>query len=213
MAIRLAASEDFLEPGQRLVLPPAARAIYMRRGRAELLAAGRRTVLAEDCCALAVGAAELAGEGEVWSFELAASWDEADRGRIVLAMVLDRDPAAPILLRADRIDFPAGAVTPRHGHAGPGIRRLVQGRLFAELGNERRRIEPGGAWFESGEEPVVGRNLAPASAFVRGMALEPALLGRPTFRPWTDHDAALPRGVSPRLFLDEVVTLPRAGAA
>jgi hypothetical protein len=210
MAVRLALTEDFLAPGQELSLLPAARAIYLRRGTVEVVSANGRFILHEDSCALAVGAVTLAGDGEAWCFEVAGDWDEAaDRARVVLAVLLDRDPAAPVLLRADRVDFPPGAVTPRHGHAGPGIRRLLHGRLLAELGGETRRIEPGQAWFESGDDPVVGRTLAPASAFVRGMALDVALLGRPTFRPWTDHDATLPRAVTARLFLDAVVTLPR----
>jgi len=208
MVVRLAATEDFLEPGRALALPPAARAIYMRHGACEAALPDRQLSLAEDTCALAVGAVTLRGEGELWCFELAAAWNESDRARVVLAVLLDRDPAAPVLLRADRIDFPPGAVTPRHGHAGPGIRRLLHGRLFAELGNEARRIDPGQAWFETGHDPVVGRNLVPSSAFVRGMALEPSLLGKPTFRPWTEHDATLPRGVQPRPFFDEVVRLP-----
>lgn len=213
MAVRLAITEDQLLPGRPIALPAAARAIFMRRGTATALLADRRIALAEDACGLVVGAPTLAGDGEAWCFELAADWDEsADRLRLVLGVVLDRDPLAPVLLRADRVDFPPGAVTPRHGHAGPGIRRLLHGRLCAELGAETRRIDPGQAWFESGSDPVVGRNLAPESAFVRGMALEPALLGRSSFRPWTEPDAALPRAVVLRPFLDVVVSLPRRAA-
>lgn len=212
MVLRLATMEDFLEPGRAVALPPAARALYLRRGSAEAVVGGRRLTLDEDACVLAVGGLTLSGSGEVWSFELAADWDDAaDRARLVLARLLAHDPAQPIVLRADRVDFSADAVTPRHGHAGPGIRRLLQGRLAAELGEERRRIDVGQAWFESGHEPVVGRNLAPASAFVRAMALEPALLGQPTFRAWTESDRALPRSTGRRLFFDELVTVPRRG--
>ncbi len=112
-----------------------------------------------------------------------------------------------MLLRADRVTFPPSAVTPKHGHKGPGIRRLVSGRLVAELGSEVRRIEAGEAWFESGKEPVVGRNLAPSSSFVRVMVLDPALAGEPTFIPWSEEDAAKPRGTNRHLFFDTVVRL------
>lgn len=205
MTIRLAVTEDIIAPDRVLVLPPAARAVYVRHGSAEIEDVG--AVGAGDC-RLVVGSATLRGEAEIWCFEAAAAWDEADRARIVLAALLHRDPAAPIVLRADRVDFPPGAVTPRHGHAGPGIRRLLHGRLSAEIGEEVHRIDPGQAWFETGHDPVVGRNLAPASAFVRGMALDPVLHGRPTFRAWDGMEAAKPRGVAPRLFFDEIVTLP-----
>jgi quercetin dioxygenase-like cupin family protein len=209
MTIRLAATEDVLEPGRVLSLRPAARAIYVRRGTVEV--AGLGTIEADDC-RLVVGAATLRGEAEVWCFEAAAAWDEADHDRIVLARLLPRDPEAPLVLRADRVDFPAGGVTPRHGHAGPGIRRLLHGRLSAEIGAEAFRIDPGRAWFEAGPDPVVGRNLAPASAFVRGMALDVTLHGQPTYRPWDATEAAKPRGVAPRLFFDEIVTLPKVTA-
>jgi hypothetical protein len=213
MTVRLAAAEDVLVPGRAVSLPPAARVVYVRRGR--LVAHGEDGTaceMAEDSCALFVGALTLEGDGEAWSFELYASGSIAEEpARVVLAVDLPRDPAMPVLLRADRVDFPPGAVTPRHGHAGPGIRRLLFGRLSAELGTTRRRIDAGEAWFESGEEPVVGANIAPASAFVRGMALDPALLGKPTFRAWSEAHAARPRGVAYRPFLDAVVTLPPGG--
>lgn len=209
MTIRLAATEDMLEPGQVLALSPAARAVYVRRGTMEVEGVG---TIREDDCRLVVGAATLRGEGEVWCYEAAAAWDDADRGRIVLAVLLPRDPAAPLLLRADRIDFPPGGETPKHGHAGPGIRRLLHGRLSAEIGDHTFRIDPGRAWFEAGPDPVVGRNLAPSSGFVRGMALDVALLGKPTYRAWDETEAAKPRGVAPRLFFDEIVTLPKVTA-
>lgn len=205
MTIRLAATEDVLEPGRVLALPPAARAIYVRRGTVDVDGLGS---IGADECRLQVGPATLRGAAEIWGFEIASDWDAADRGRIVLAALLHRDPAAPIVLRADRVDFPPGAVTPRHGHAGPGIRRLLHGRLSADIGEQVHRIDPGQAWFETGHDPVVGRSLAPDSAFVRGMALDPVLHGKPTFRAWDGAEAAKPRGVKPRLFFDEIVTLP-----
>ena len=154
-----------------------------------------------------VGAATLAGDGVIWGYEATRSLAAPDPRRTILHVRLPRDPDAPVLLRADRVDFPPDAVTPRHGHAGPGIRRLLAGRLFAEIGDTHRRIDAGEAWFESGLEPVVGRNIAPASAFVRCMVLDPDLLGRPTFRPSSAEDAAKPRAVGYRQFFDTIVTL------
>jgi hypothetical protein len=213
MTVRFAATEDILAPGRRLALPPAARAVYVRRGAITACQDGARRDLAADECALLVGALALEGEGETWGFELSAGRDAEDPARIVLAVDLPLDPGAPVLLRADRVDFPPGAVTPRHGHAGPGIRRLLFGRLSAEIDTARRRIGAGEAWFETGHDPVVGRNLAPASAFVRGMALDPALRGKPTFRAWSEADAAMPRAVGYRPFLDEIVQLPAQGTS
>ncbi len=210
MTIWLAATEDVLAPGQPLALAPAVRALYVRCGAVRIGSEGPARLVAPDTCRLAVGAATLEGEGEVWGFEVSAGRADGTCPRTVLAVPLARDPTLPFVLRADRIDFEPGGVTPRHGHAGPGIRRLLQGRLFAELGPQRRRIGAGEAWFESGPEAIVGHNLAPATAFVRAMVLDAELLGRPTFRPWTEADATKPRGTRARLFFDELVRLPPA---
>src|SRR4051794_17120945 len=159
MIMRFAATEDLVTPGRRLALLPAARVVYLRRGR--LTAWGADDVkrdLAEDSCALFVGPLAVEGDGEVWGFELYGPDADEDPARVILAVDLPLDPDAPVLLRADRVDFPAGAVTPRHGHAGPGIRRLLFGCLSAEVDRTLRRIQVGEAWFETGHDPVIGRN-------------------------------------------------------
>jgi len=209
MAISFAATEDVLEPGRRIDLPRAAHVLHLRSGHATISDGERETTLPLDEAVLSVGAPRLSGEGIVWGYQATRRDDASDPMRTVLAVTLPRDPDAPLLLRTDRVDFPRGAVTPRHGHAGPGIRRLLAGRLFAEIGEVRRRIEAGEAWFESGTDPVVGHNLADASAFLRCMVLDPGLLGQPTFRAASPEDATKPRAVTYRLFLELIVTLPR----
>lgn len=212
MTLRLSLFEDIVAPGARLSWRPAPRALYVRRGELRLAGPGVPGVLPAESCTLLEGALEIEGDGEAWTFELAAGnvndLDARDKARVVLAHDVDLDPAAPVLLRADRVEFEPGGVTPRHGHRGAGIRRLVHGRLAAEIGREVRRIEPGTAWFETGADPVVGRSLAPSSAFVRAMALPPELKGKPTFVPWSPEEADKPRGTKPRQFFDEIVRLP-----
>ncbi|WP_337876182.1 hypothetical protein [Elioraea sp.] len=209
MTIAFAATEDVLAAEATLTLPPAARVLYLRSGQVSAGEGRDDRPLPREDAVLCVGPLRLSGAGVVWGYEVARALDPPDPRRTVLRVTLPRDPDSPLLLRADRVDFPAGAVTPRHGHAGPGIRRLLAGRLFAEIGDAHRRIDPGEAWFESGAEPVVGRNLAPASAFLRCMVLDPDLAGRPTFRPASPEDATKPRAVAYRLFLETIVTLPR----
>jgi quercetin dioxygenase-like cupin family protein len=76
-------------------------------------------------------------------------------GVLKLEHRIDLDPAAAWLMRCDRVDFAPGGEAPLHRHRGGGIRRLLRGRIEVSVGDEApRKIEPGGAWFESGREPV-----------------------------------------------------------
>ncbi len=206
--MRLALFEESLQGGT-LVLPDAVHGIYLHHGGVTLNSAP----LLPDSGTFVKGAAVLTGTGEVWRYEVAdrpALAAPEEYARLILAHAVDRDPAAPFVLRMDRVDFPPEGATPKHGHAGPGIRRLLSGRLLAEVGEEAHRIEPGGAWFETGADPVIGRVMAPGSAFIRCMVLDAGLLGLPTFRAWTPEDAALPRSAAYRLFFDTLTALDAA---
>jgi quercetin dioxygenase-like cupin family protein len=205
--------EDTLSAGQLLTLPARPRAVFARRGPLRVAQAGGEVVLETGQCRLFEAAISLRGPGEAWTFELSASPSEmvvteAERDRLILARLIDRDPGEKVIIRADRVEFPPGVVTPKHGHKGPGIRRLIQGRLVAAIGDQVQRIDAGDAWFESGLDPVVGLTVAPASAFVRVMVLDPALLGESTFIPWTAEEAVKPRGTDRTLFFDTVVAIP-----
>jgi quercetin dioxygenase-like cupin family protein len=205
--------EDVLTAGQSLSMPARPCAVFARRGPIRVTEAGSAVVLETGQCRLFEAAISLHGPGEAWTFELSAAGDkmavaEAERPRVILARLIDRDPNQKVIVRADRVDFPPGAVTPKHGHKGPGIRRLIEGRLLAEIGQQAHRTDAGDAWFETGVDPVVGRNIAPTSAFVRVMVLDPALLGEPTFIPWTPEEAAKPRGTDRTPFFDTAVTIP-----
>ncbi len=146
----------------------------------------------------------LTGSGMAWLFE-AATADHPLVDHPAVSVVLSRrtelEPQS-LIVRAERIESQARAVTPRHRHRGPGIRRLLRGLLLAEVGNEIERVSPGMAWFESGDEIVVGRNISDGiNAFVRVMLLPGDLLGGKTsFIPATHEDALKPRAVSLHLF-------------
>ena len=207
MTIRFTLAENQVHEVAPLRLPASPRAIYVRSGSLKVCDSRGWASLGEGDCALFQTAVDIIGPGTAWFFEVTPGEEiaESDLARTILSVPIERDPTAPMLLRGDRVSFPPGAVTPKHGHKGPGIRRLVTGQLVAELGHEVRRIEAGEAWFESGKEPVVGRNLAPSSAFVRVMVLDPSLAGEPTFIPWSAEEAAKPRGTDRHLFFDTIV--------
>jgi hypothetical protein len=210
MPLRLALFEDHLAGLAHWAAAP--RALFVRAGQCTVRAsAGRATTLNAIDCQFFTSDIEIEGSAEVWTFELSkasvAALSIEDQRRCILAHEVDLDPGRPIVFRADRVEFPPGMETPRHGHKGAGIRRLYQGRLVAEIGSELRRIEEGAAWFETGRDPVVGRNVAPASAFVRALALPPELHGKPTFIAWSEAEAAKPRGTVRTEYFDALVSL------
>jgi hypothetical protein len=208
IAMQMLLFEDTLDPAVPLDLPPAVRALYLRSGTARVGA----QPMASDSAIFSEEALSVTGSGTLWRFEVAAhppGWLPAaeDRIRLLMARPLSRDPSVPFVLRLDRVDFMLDHETPRHGHFGQGIRRLVDGRLLLSIGERIERRQPGEAWFESGEEPVTARGLLPGTAFIRALVMDAGMQGQSSFRPWTEADAVRPRSVTYRLFLDEVTRL------
>ena len=197
---------DFALSGRRFSLSgPGRRFIYVAQGR--LLADGETYEV--DDGFFAAETTTIEGEGLAWIYEVAPlNAGLLQDGALSLVMSRHAQPPtdAPRLMRADRIESPSGVATPRHGHRGPGLRRLVYGRLMAEIGEDFDRIDPGRAWFETGHDPVVGTNISGgSSAFVRVMVLPPDLTGgKSSFVPVSPEDARKPRSVTNRLF-DEVM--------
>ena len=107
-------------------------------------------------------------------------------------------------MRCDRVDFPPGAVAYRHVHPGPGIRRLLFGELTVTTAGVTATHRAGGAWFESGPEPVCAESSATEpSAFVRVMLLPAEWAGRRTIRYVDPADADRPARQRARVFLEE----------
>ena len=198
------------EPGAGgLVLPPGLpRFVYVRDGEARL---EDGTVLgAGDGRFLPTGA-RISG-GTLWLYEAGphASFLEGAGISLVLSRPLALERAETRLLRADRIESRSGSVTPRHFHRGPGIRRVLYGSILGQIGDHWDRFDAGRAWFESGTEAVVGRNVHSGnSAFIRLLVLPISLQGERTSFVATDvAEAAKPRAVQNRIFAE--VTVPAA---
>lgn len=207
-AMQMLLIEDSLDPHRPLVLPPAIRALYLRQGEARI---GDQP-LAVDAALFSEATTTITGNGTLWRFEVShrpPDWQPApeERARLLLARPLLRDPSLPFVLRLDRVNFTPDVETPRHGHFGQGIRRLLDGRLLLTIADRMERRQAGEAWFETGEEPVTARGLLPGTAFIRALVMDAAMHGQSSFRAWTEEDATLPRGVTYRLYLDEVTRL------
>lgn len=190
---------------------PGCRFLYVTEGTGRIESpTGMRALAAGEGDAVGAGDAATA-DGMAWLCELAPPTALLDPGPAfaVLSKALSVAAAGPRLFRVDRIDLSAGARTPRHFHRGPGIRRLIFGQVRVEIGADVIGAGPGGAWFEPGDEPVLGANAAPGqSAFLRASLLPIDLIGgKSSFVPASESDAAGPRGVAQRLLHEATVEI------
>jgi hypothetical protein len=143
------------------------------------------------------GAVSIGDPVLVW--ELGGDGDGA-----VLTVDLDLDGAAGWIVRCDRIDFPPGGIAYRHVHPGGGIRRLLFGSLRIDAPDHAQTVEPGGAWFEGPEFPVLATSSATEdTAFVRVMVLPAEWEGKRTIRYLDPADEEKPKLQRPTVFFDQ----------
>jgi hypothetical protein len=188
----------------------AHRFMYVSDGQVSITTADTKIDLPTDEGMFSQGVTQITGPGTIWVYEVGPDepppLDDPSRS-IVLSRRFTLDFPPPWLLRADRIESNPGSATPRHGHRGPGMRRLIKGRLLAQISDDFERIDQGHAWFETGKDPVIGTNVHTGnSAFVRVMLLPIELQGgKSSFVPTTAEDASKPRAVMQRLFGEVVI--------
>ena len=150
------------------------------------------------------GAAVVEGHALVW--QLDDTTEEAEGALVSRRIQLD--PFADWVLRCDRIDFPPGGIAYRHTHPGPGIRYLLHGSLDVHTEGHSASYGPGGAWFESGPDPV----LATASqhqptAFVRVLILPAEWAGKRTIRYVDAADDGRAKLQKPPVYLEHSLVL------
>jgi len=165
---------------------------------------GNRVVydVANDTAAF--GEAHVEGRALVW--QLDDTTEEAEGA--LLSRRMDIDPFAEWVMRCDRIDFPPGGVAYRHTHPGPGIRYLLEGELDIETEGRTVSYGPGGAWFESGSDPVLATaSLHNPTAFVRVLVLPAEWAGKRTIRYVDPADEDRPKLQRPTVFLEHRLAL------
>ena len=209
MVAHLTLYEDVLSSGAAALLPPAARMIFVVHGAltvgAQSLADGN-TWHGEAAVALKGG--EETG-AMVWRFDFTEESSatmlvgEGLRSCIKLATPLRTLPEGELLLRGDSVAFPPGGCAFTHVHQGPGIRCLIEGGIRIDSQGRSTAYGPGGAWFESGPEPVFAQAGADRSSrFIRVMMLPRTLLGKSSIRYVNDADRDKPRSQSYKIFVD-----------
>jgi hypothetical protein len=211
MAPVLALYEDVLSDGAALALPAAARMIFLVHGAATI--AGRALRAGEAWHGEGAAALVAASTGATcWRFELDATPAGAAPGvtsREKLAAPLATLPAGELLLRGDSVAFPPGGCALPHRHQGPGIRCLIEGGIRIDTAGRSTSYGPGGAWYESGPEPVFAQAAERPSRFIRVMILPRALIGKSSLQFVDAADAAKPRAQQYQIFADVPIARPR----
>jgi hypothetical protein len=159
-----------------------------------------------------------AGGATCWRWELALSAEGAASGRGIasrekLAARLDALPQGDLLMRGDSVAFPPGGCAYLHRHQGPGIRCLLEGGIRIDTPGHSTSYGPGGAWFESGPEPVFAQAAADRpSRFIRVMILPRSLIGKSSIEYLNEEDKAKPRAQQYKVFVDAPIALAAARA-
>ena len=193
----------------------APRAIYVSAGSVSIDGADVSLdggVVLTDAATMCAG-----GDGAtVWRWEVRST--NADAGvyghRTSVRLAGRVDPAAiaeKLLIRLDSVAFPPGGTALLHTHQGPGIRCLREGEIRIDTEGRSSSYCPGGAWFESGPEPVFAQaSVNVPSRFIRTMVLPRSLLGAWSIRYVNDEDRNRPKSQTYRVFSETPINLDPA---
>ena len=203
--------EDVLSSARNVEfqLPPLPRFIFVVHGGAEI---GGKPVAAGE---------GWQGEGAVtvkpgargvncWRWELArgdqGSTTASAPGMIThekLSAYLETLPKGELLMRGDSVAFPPGGCAYTHVHQGPGIRCMIEGGIRIDTHGRSTSYGPGGAWYETGPDPVFAQAAEDRpSRFIRVMILPRALLGKSSIRYVKDEDKDRPKTQSYKIYAD-----------
>jgi hypothetical protein len=215
MVSHLTLYEDILSSSTSALLPAAPRMVFVVHGA---LSIGEQSLGDGDTwhgeAAVALKGGDRSG-AMLWRFDLtdgspaAALAGEGLRSSVRLAAPLSILPEGDLLLRGDSVAFPPGGCAFTHVHQGPGIRCLVEGGIRIDTQGRSTAYGPGGAWFESGPDPVFAQAAANRSSrFIRVMILPRTLLGKSSIRYVNEVDKDKPRSQSYKIFVDAPIDFP-----
>jgi hypothetical protein len=110
-------------------------------------------------------------------------------------------------LRGDSVAFPPGGCAYLHRHQGPGIRCLIEGGIRIDTHGRSTSYGPGGAWYETGPDPVFAQAADRATRFIRVMILPVAYVGKSSVEYLNDEDKAKPKPQQYQIFADLPLTI------
>ena len=208
--------EDTLFGGEEVRFDdPAPRALYVTAG--SIAVDGDDVPLDEGLVSTDAVTLQAGGDGAtVWRWEVRPADAKTDiyAHRTTLRLAGRIDPAAiadELLIRLDSVSFPPGGTALLHTHQGPGIRCLREGEIRIDTEGCSSSYGPGGAWFESGPEPVFAQaSMEVPSRFIRTMVLPRSLLGASSIRYVNEEDRDKPKSQTYRVFAERPIELESA---
>jgi hypothetical protein len=199
--------EDVLSSDAAVNLPALPRMLFIAHG---FVAIGDRTLHDGEAAGSEGTVALKAGSGgaALWRWEMVAQ----DGGGVIagagvssrekLTARLDSLPKGSLLLRGDSVAFPPGGCAYLHRHQGPGIRCLFEGGIRIDTHGRSTSYGPGGAWYESGPDPVFAQAADRPTRFIRTMILPAAYLGKSSAEYLREEDKAKPKVQQYKIFVD-----------
>lgn len=201
---------DVLAPKAQAALGAGNRVCYIVAGAVTIRSGGQAVTLATDSAWHASATAALGAGNDgatIARFELVRAGTPS-AATPQLDAALDLSSADGYLMRCDKVSFPLGGIAYTHTHQGGGIRRLLTGGIRIETGGKTHDVTPGGAWFESGPEPVLALASKEAlTSFVRVMILPRALQGKSSIRYVKPEDQDKPKLQTYQMFVDDAIIL------
>jgi hypothetical protein len=206
---------DRLGPGVSSdALAPTNRTIYVAEGTAVIRDGGSTAALGANSAwqghaAITIAAGPAGARLLRWDFSAGdpALLAGANlKSELTLEGMPRIDQGVDYLMRCDRVDFPPGGVAFTHTHQGSGIRCLQNGRIRIETEGHDFWIEPDGAWFETGHDPVFAETWPDGpSHFIRVMILPRAIRGKSSIRYVNAVDQDRPKSQKYQVFVDEPI--------
>jgi hypothetical protein len=199
--------EDILSNGNEATLPAAPRMIFVVHGT---VAIADRMLKAEEAFSHEGPVTLKAGSEGVtlwrWDLDPAGGAPVTARGMVTrekLSAALETLPKGELLLRGDSVAFPPGGCAFLHRHQGPGTRCVIEGAIRIDTHGKSTSYGPGGAWYETGPDPVFAQASADRpTRFIRVMILARALMGKSSIEYLNEDDRAKPKSQSYKLFAD-----------
>ncbi len=128
-----------------------------------------------------------------------------------LTAFLETLPKGGLLMRGDSVAFPPGGVAYTHRHQGPGIRCMIEGGIRIDTHGRSTSYGVGGAWYETGPDPVFAQAAASVpSRFIRVMILPRALTGKSSIEYLYDEDKAKPKPQTYKIYADAPISFDTA---